>query len=239
MLELNSSNSRNNDITANENVIDHEIWDANNDNTQDSNQYYQKYESLMKSKFKYKKSKIPGEPKKISIPMKPLTQFIPNSNYDYSADTEEQCEENNIVNRVSSIKMKDNNINQIDKNNLNIPAGEFNNSFYSSNNSFRVKNGYCVTEPDDNYHKYRNEFSSSFNNNNLQNQYFNNNPQYFQSISNNVTPQKINYFGNFPVIVNRGSMISTHYSSNNKNITNFENEKLENSIEYNLQHPEE
>ncbi len=59
----------------------------------------------------YPKPKIIKEKEKIN---KKLTHFIPNNQYDYSADTDEFTGMGEITNKISTINIKHNNINHID-----------------------------------------------------------------------------------------------------------------------------
>lgn len=176
------SNSRNNENTLNDQLIDPKIWSNNNNDTQDSNQYFRKYESLRNKEKGSPKPKV----KKSNI------QFIPNNNYDYSADTDEfgmagmnleedYDEKKGVVNKISSIRMKENDINEINKNSLiqvmrNLSIGQ--NQRQS-----------CVTEPDEYYH--RPQFSGSFQNNIQHQNIFSSNNFNSNGISNSNTPQKI------------------------------------------------
>jgi hypothetical protein len=189
-LGIDSSNSKidNTLDTPGELFGEKNIW-SNNNETQDSGQYYHKFQSL-KEKNKKKPNQI----------------FIPNKNYDYSADTDEYgCtdELTSVTNKISSINIRNNNINQIDKKSKELLEG------YSSH--FRP----AYTEPD--FHP------GSF--------YSGQNSQTSQTPKKIVS---INKSYMFPHIVNRSSMVSqttTQYSSNNKktygdtSIEHFESEE--------------
>lgn len=168
-----------------------------------------------------------------------------NNNCDYSGDTDENglnTDELNIVNKISAINIKANNINQINK------KPTIDNLYYRTN--------ICRTEPDEfinnNYISNRNNLnvfsSNSFVDNNARHlRNVNNIMQINKPIGNNLyTPQKHlsnpsnNAFNNFTSynkfignnlmsnfnytpntqgqVINRSSMVSnnTDYSSNNK-----------------------
>lgn len=162
------------------------------------------------------------------------TQFIPNNNIDYSLGTEElsniQEEDdertNSIINRISSIKIKTNNIDQLDKKsklNLNSPMNTMNRINTPLNN--RIQH-YSVTEPDDFYNHHREHFSGSFQNNML-----NNNQNGFNQ--SNVTPQRV---------VTRGDNRSMTFLYNNgihnpMNFTNSNNYESHGSGNNNLNNP--
>ena len=61
-------------------------------------------------------------------------QLIPNNNYDYSADTDERNGCENIANKITTIKMKKNNINELDLNTAQLVLNDDDNLKYS--NSF-------------------------------------------------------------------------------------------------------
>jgi hypothetical protein len=157
-------------------ISDKNIWSQNNE-TQDSNQYYEKFQHLKANKLKSKK--------------KPTQIFIPNKNYDYSADTEEYgCtdELTTVTNKISSINIHHNNINQID-----MMSKEL-----LDRNGFRHN---CFTEPDYIQHPYGGSFYS------------------FQSNHTPTKKKTVGSDHLFPQIVNRASIVSqttTNYSSNNK-----------------------
>jgi hypothetical protein len=167
---------------------------------------------------------------------------------DYSADTDEYACSNvkeeeddtvSLINRISTINVKNNNIDALDKN---------------SNKFFNTRN-YCITEPEE-YYGNRPFFSGSFQGNGCQ--FMNSgatpskdgrsmsilyhssrrNPVNFASVNlNNYENNFLNPPG-FPRLGNRGSIISkgsTHFSSNKKNgeIINFEEGEYEKSLEVN------
>ncbi len=194
----NSSYSRTNEITFNEGLIDRKIWSVNNNETQDSNQLKEKFESL-------KRKKKGTSPPKNKI-KKPITQFIPNPlNYD-NADADEFCREdldenvaNLPVNRISSMQIKNNNISSVNQN-----SAKF------------VQNDFCYTEPDKMQRSLFSQGNPAF----LQTT-----PQ---KIRGSFVWNYENALPNFPTIMHRNSVVSnrsTHYSSNNPikhGVINFE-----------------
>jgi len=222
-------------------------WNQNNNDTQDSNQYFQIYEELLKKK------KISR--KKANVIKKVNTQFIPNNNYDYSADTEEfnaprqLTEEDvdeitsintNLINKITSIIPKTNDINNIDKQSIRNATFKQNTTNFDRVLQYDIKYDTHRTESDEGFINPGSFTSSTYVNNmhvkphnmfgpptpikqNTKGMNFNQ-PGLGYEIYNdsmnynmgNMIPNA-NSYSNFPVI-NRGSIISksTQYSSNHK-----------------------
>jgi hypothetical protein len=258
--DLSSSNSRNNDITLNDQLIDPKIWSINNE-TQDSNQYFKKYEYL-KNKNK--------EVVSLNKTKKPIIKFIPNNNYDYSADTDEfgfansnldDEELSGKVNKISSIQMKNNNINQIDKNSLHCLSSKMGQLWVGPGKNRIHQNS--ITEPDEFYSRRtgsllnknlnsiphfgmpmtpqkRRQEKLSINllyGNNLNNQinFSNHNMASYESVgsSNNS-----NLIQNFPRMIHSASVnsnLSTQYSSNNKKKRDHFNQEYEEENERSIE----
>jgi hypothetical protein len=184
LIDLNSSNSRNIDGPLNDQFMDPRIWNSCNNESQDSTQYYKKYESL-KKKEKCTITPIKKEKKK-------NIQKIPNNNYfDYTMDIDEfspsmnesvsACPSGSVsismsnkntigtgitpktvaVNKISSIQVKENNIDQLDKNSKKVISG----AGGDVKSRPRGVHQNCVTEPDDYYFSSRPHFSDSFHEN--------------------------------------------------------------------------
>jgi hypothetical protein len=213
-----------------------------NNEIQDLDQYLKKYESLKKKE----KGTTLNKTKRVNV------QFIPNNNYDYSADTDEFVMSNlnqriddeliGNVNKISSIQMKNNNINQIDKNSLQYLTSKTGQLWIGASHVKKRTHQNCFTEPDELYNKRTGSFLNNMNNsslfpmsmtpqkhrqenlsmnliygNNLNNQinFANTNTANNESVGSSNS----NIIPNFPRIINSGSIISnisTQYSSNNK-----------------------
>jgi hypothetical protein len=212
-----------------------------NDNNLEPTEYYKKYQEL-RHKQRINNNNI-LHPKKI----KSMTQIIPNKNYDYSADTDEFCTEpdishdqTNIINKISSINIKHNNINQLDQTSMK-KLGHHRDvnsihSLNSYNSDMMNNNNVCTTEPEEGYFQ-SNQLSNSFHNNYQinsarQQRVYNRGSGTFQPIHSQYEGNYycgcgvINCRGNHSGLINfninpmmRSSMIShsTHYSSNRKN----------------------
>ena len=254
---MNSSNSRNNELTFGDGQgIFDKIWRPNHDETQDSNHYRQTFNSLME--------KEKGTPKAKG---KKMNLLIPNNNFrvqprpqppeDYSADTEEDGWSNvkeedddtiSLINRISTINVKNNNIRALDKN----------------SNKFNNPRNYCVTEPEE-FLSSRPFFSGSFQSVMNAGQFVPSGTSatsggsgatpskdgrsmsflYHSSRRNpvNFASMNVNSYENtflnppgFPHLGHRGSILSkgsTHFSSNKKNaeLINLEEGEHEKSLE--------
>lgn len=241
-LDLNSSNSKNNDnITYNEHIISNANWSPNYNDMESSNQMTQKFKMLQ---IKDKASNTPQKKK--------IIKFVPNTNYfDYNLDVDEfstpinevnveSFHKNQLVGKISSIKYKTNNIDAINKNN------NEQHSNYTSNRSRNQIN--CFTEPEE-YTRSVPYYSQSFHimpqgtppqkhvsrfdrghfplyGTSLGMKDFNNYAPHLLDPNTNMSGHKqinqvhpSNYTPNFPRIGNTGSFISrsTHYSSNKPN----------------------
>jgi hypothetical protein len=240
-----------------EQLLDHKFWNQNNNDTQDSNQYYKKYEILKKEK---------ATPRNKTKPVKKSNiQFIPNNNYDYSADTEEfgfpsalndeNVDENtqnnqislnsNLINKITSIKPKTNDITNIDKQSINYMSSNRVNTMNYERIEFNNKNSTTNLENDDGF-IYPGSFTATTYMNTINTIHpprmfgpptplkqipridlnaigIGSNQLGYEMFNNssrnrnNIIPNA-NSYSNFPVI-QRGSFISksTHYSSENKN----------------------
>jgi len=242
---LNLSNSKNNEHPINDQLLDLlKIFNQNNNDTQDSQQYYKNYELCQK--------KDKGTPNYKSKQIKKTTtQFIPNKNFDFSADTEESMDERrdqtlnrNLINKVSSIKPKTNDINNLDKQSFINSSIRMNTMDYARRdqmNNYRTYNvereDICIQSGSFTATTYMN--LNSINpprmfgpltppklnpridfNNLITNCHQPGYDMYCNSMNNNTNtfvPNQ-NSYSNYPLI-NRGSIISnsTYYSSNTKN----------------------
>jgi hypothetical protein len=233
-----------------EQLLDHKLfWNQNNNDTQDSNQYFKKYDELL-----HKKQITPRN--KAKVIKKAITQFIPNNNYDYSADTEEfsapilLTEEDvdestsvntNMINKITSIKPKTNDINNIDKQSIRNATYRHDTTNFDRGLDYNTKYNTHRIESDEGF-IYPGSFTASTYMNhvniNPHNMFGPPTPMKQNTISMNCNQPGLGYdvyndsrnykmsnmipnansYSNFPVI-NRGSFISksTQYSSNNKN----------------------
>lgn len=247
---MNLSNSKNNEQPVIEQLIDNKsCWNQNNNDTQDSNQYYKIYDELL-----HKKKITPRN--KAKVIKKANTQFIPNNNYDYSADTEEfsaprQLTEedvdestsinSNLINKITSIIPKTNDINNIDKQSIRNSTYRQNTTNFDRVLDYDTKHNTHRTESDEGY-IYPGSFTSSTYMNNIHvkphNMFGPPTPIKQNTIGMNCNQPGLGYemynhsrnynmgnmipnansYSNFPVI-NRGSINSksTQYSSNHKN----------------------